>query len=103
MELAHPWFLSLLALLPLASWLKGRRGATPAFLYSSVNLVEGLTGLRRSRAGAFLAALRWLVLAVFIFALAEPRSVKSTANVKVSGTRWNRRSSTSCSGWPQME
>jgi Ca-activated chloride channel family protein len=85
MELAHPWFLSLLALLPLASWLKGRRGATPAFLYSSVNLVEGLTGLRRSRAGAFLAALRWLVLAVFIFALAEPRSVKSTANVKVSG------------------
>ena len=85
MELAHPWFLSLLALLPLASWLKGRRGATPAFLYSSVNLVEGLTGLRRSRAGAFLAALRWLVLAVFIFAMAEPRSVKSTANVKVSG------------------
>src|SRR5215469_9114675 len=85
MELAHPWFLSLLALLPLASWLKGRRGATPAFLYSSVNLVEGLTGLRRSHAGAFLAALRWLVLAVFIFALAEPRSVKSTANVKVSG------------------
>jgi Ca-activated chloride channel family protein len=85
MELAHPWFLSLLVLLPLCAWLKGRRGATPAFLYSSLNLVEGLTGLRRSHAGAFLAALRWLVLAVFIVALAEPRSVKSTANVKVSG------------------
>ena len=85
MELAHPIFLLLLALLPLCAWLKGRRGATPAFLYSSVNLVEGLTGLRRSRAGAFLAALRWLAVAVLIFALAELRSVKSTAETKVSG------------------
>ncbi|HTR43214.1 MAG TPA: VWA domain-containing protein [Pseudomonadales bacterium] len=85
MQFAHPWILSLLALLPLFAWLKGRRGAPPAFLYSSLNLVEGLTGLRRSHAGAFLAALRWLVLAAFIIALAQPRLAKSTSEVKASG------------------
>jgi Ca-activated chloride channel family protein len=85
MVFAHPYFLSLLALLPVLAWLKGRRGAPPAFLYSSLNLVEGLTGLRRSHAGAFLAALRWLVLAAFIVALAQPRLAKSTTEVKASG------------------
>lgn len=85
MVFAHPYFLCLLALLPLFTWLKGRRGTPPAFLYSSVNLVEGLTGLRRSRAGAILAALRWLVLAAFIVALAQPRLAKSTTEVKASG------------------
>jgi len=85
MTFAHPYFLLLLLLLPLLAWLKGRRGSPPAFLYSSVRLVEGLTRARRSRAGAFLAALRWLVLALFIVALAQPRLVKSTTEVKASG------------------
>jgi Ca-activated chloride channel family protein len=75
----------LLLLLPLAAWLKGRRGQPPAFLYSSVKLVEGLTKARRSRAGAFLAAMRWLVLAVFIVALAQPRLANSHTEVKASG------------------
>jgi Ca-activated chloride channel family protein len=47
--------------------------------------VEGLTRARRSRAGAFLAALRWLVLALFIVALAQPRLMKSATTVKASG------------------
>ena len=85
MSFAHPYFLLLLLLLPLLAWLKGRRGQPPAFLYSSVKLVEGLTRARRSRAGAFLAALRWLVFAVFIVALAQPRLSKSTTEVKASG------------------
>jgi Ca-activated chloride channel family protein len=85
MAWAHPYFLSLLVLLPVFAWLKGKRGSPPAFLYSSVNLVEGLTGLRRSRAGAFLAALRWLALAAFIVALAQPRIAKNTTEVKASG------------------
>ena len=77
MAFAHPYFLLLLLLLPVLAWLKGRRGQPPAFLYSSVQLVEGLTQARRSRAGAFLAALRWLALAMFIVALAQPRFTKS--------------------------
>jgi len=85
MVFAHPYFLLLLLLLPLLAWLKGRRGQPPAFLYSAVRLVEGLTRARRSRAGAFLAALRWLVLAAFIVALAQPRLMKSTTTVKASG------------------
>jgi Ca-activated chloride channel family protein len=85
MNFAHPFFLLLLFLLPFFAWLKGRRGRPPAFLYSSVKLVEGLTRAKRSRAGAFLAALRWLVLAIFIIALAQPRSLKSTTEVKASG------------------
>jgi Ca-activated chloride channel family protein len=85
MVFAHPYFLLLLLLLPVFAWLKGGRGAAPAFLYSSLNLVQGLTGLRRSQAGNFLAALRWLVLAASIIALAQPRLAKSTTQVKASG------------------
>ena len=85
MTFAHPFLLLLLLLLPLAAWLKGRRGQPPAFLYSAVKLVEGLTRARRSRAGNLLAALRWLVLALFLVALAQPRLTKSTTEVKASG------------------
>lgn len=85
MDFAHKYFLVLLALLPVLAWLKGKRGAPPAFLYSSLNLVEGLTGIRRSRSGQFLAALRWLALAAFIVALAQPLWTKSTTQVKASG------------------
>ena len=82
---AHKYYLALLALLPLLAWLKGKRGAPPAFLYSSLNLVQGLTGVRRSRSGQILAALRWVCLAAFIVALAQPRLSKSTSEVKASG------------------
>ena len=85
MIFAHPYFLLLLLLLPLLAWLKGRRGRLPAFLYSSVRLLAGLTNARRSRAGAFLAALRWLALVLFIVALAQPRLTKSQTTVKASG------------------
>ncbi|HVU27680.1 MAG TPA: VWA domain-containing protein [Verrucomicrobiae bacterium] len=85
MTFAHPYFLLLLLLLPVLAWLKGRRGKSPAFLYSSVKLVTGLGGARRSRAGAFLAAMRWLTLALFIIALAQPRLTHSTTEVKASG------------------
>ena len=85
MTWAHPYFFILLLLLPLFAWLKGYRGSPPAFLYSSLNLVEGLTGLRRSRAGAFLMTLRWLALVAFITALAQPRFSKSTTEVRASG------------------
>jgi Ca-activated chloride channel family protein len=85
MNFAHPYFLLLLLLLPVLAWLKGRRGQPPAFLYSSVKLVEGLTRTRHSHAGAFLAALRWLALALFIVASAQPRLMKSETTVKASG------------------
>ena len=72
-------------LLPLAAWLKGRRGTPPAFVYSSVQLVRAMQNITRSRAGGFLGSLRWLALALFIVALAQPRLTKSTTEVKASG------------------
>ncbi|HEX4348994.1 MAG TPA: VWA domain-containing protein [Verrucomicrobiae bacterium] len=85
MVLAHPIFLSLLALLPVLAWLKGRRGVPPAFVYSSVQLVRGMQNIAQARHGGFLMSLRWLTLALFIVALAQPRLTKSTTEVKASG------------------
>jgi len=85
MTFAHPYWLSLLLLLPLLAWLKGRRGAPPAFVYSSVQLVRGMQNIHRSRFGGLLGSLRWLTLALFIVALAQPRLLKNTTEVKASG------------------
>src|SRR5262245_17869555 len=85
MTFAHPWLLLLLLLLPLLAWLKGRRGRPPAFVYSSVQLVRAVLNVTRSRSGGFLAALRWLGLALFIIALAQPRLARSERQVKASG------------------
>jgi Ca-activated chloride channel homolog len=85
MTFAHPSLLLLLLLLPLLAWLKGRRGAAPAFVYSSVQLVRAMQNINRSRAGGFLGSLRWLVLAALIVALAQPRLANSQTEVKASG------------------
>jgi Ca-activated chloride channel family protein len=69
----------------LLAWLKGRRGDPPAFVYSSVQLVRGILSITRTRSGGFLAALRWLALACFIVALAQPRLTKSEQRVSASG------------------
>lgn len=85
MTFAHPYLLLLLLLLPLAAWLKGRRGESAAFLYSSVDLVRPVAGANRSKAGNILASLRWLALALFIIALAQPRLIKGESRIKASG------------------
>jgi Ca-activated chloride channel family protein len=85
MTFAHPWFFLLLLLLPVMAWLKGKRGAPPAFLYSSVQLVRAVLNVSRSRAGGFLAVLRWLALAVLITALTQPRLIKNQTQVRASG------------------
>ena len=85
MTFAHPYFLLLLLLLPLFAWLKGRRGSPPAFVYSSVQILRGVLNISRTRSGVFLSALRWLTLALFIIALAQPRLSKSETKVSASG------------------
>lgn len=82
---AQPWFLALLLLLPLLAWLKGKHGHEPAFLYSSVQLVKGITTLTRSRAGSLLPKMRWLVLALLITGLARPQLGKGGAKITASG------------------
>jgi Ca-activated chloride channel family protein len=85
MTFGNPWCLLLLLLLPVLAWLKGRRGHPPAFVYSSVQLVRSVLNVTRSRTGGFLAALRWLTLALLIVALAQPRLTKSETRVRASG------------------
>lgn len=85
MTFAAPYLLLLLLLLPLAAWLKGRTGRQPAFLYSSVQLVRGITGITRSRAGSLLLKLRWLALALFIVGLARPQWGEGETKLSASG------------------
>jgi len=85
MTFGQPYFLLLLLLLPAVAWLKGKQGKPPAFVYSSVQLVRGILNVSRTRSGAFLAALRWLILALLIIALAQPRLTKSETKVTASG------------------
>ena len=85
MNFAYPWLLLLLLLVPLLAWLKGRGGRPPAFVYSSVQLVRAVLNVTRARSGGFLTTLRWLVLALLLVAMAQPRFARSERQVKASG------------------
>jgi len=85
MSFGHPYALLLLLLLPVVAWLKGKRGKPPAFVYSSVQLVRGILNVTRAKSGGFLAAIRWLILALCIIALSQPRLTKSETKVSASG------------------
>ena len=85
MSFGEPYVLLLLLGLPVLAWLKGRRHHPPAFVYSSVQLVRGITGVRRSHAGVILMRLRWLTLALFIVALARPRIGEGETRITASG------------------
>jgi len=85
MSFAHPYWLGLLLLLPVLAWWRGRRGQQAAFLYSSVQLIKNVANLSRSRAGQFLAALRWLLLGLFVVGMARPQLVESETSIKASG------------------
>jgi Ca-activated chloride channel homolog len=81
----HGWFLLGLLALPLFALLRGRKGARPAFVYSSVTLLKNVSKASRSRAGAWLHSLRWLALALLIVAMARPQKTKTETSVRASG------------------
>ena len=84
-EFAHPWLLWLLLLIPLMAVLHGRRGNAAAVQYSGLSLFGELGRQRKSQAGGWLSALRYLSLACFIVALARPQQVDTTTQVQESG------------------
>jgi len=83
--IAYPWVLLLLLLVPLIAFLRGRFGGMAGVIFSSTESLLRLGMRRRSRAGAFLAALSYLALASFILALARPRLGSETTRVQASG------------------
>lgn len=85
MRFAYPDILWLLALLPLLAFIKGRRGPSPAMLFSSTGIAQSLARGRRTHPGHFLAAIRLLALAFLIVALARPQAGNSTTSIKASG------------------
>jgi Ca-activated chloride channel family protein len=82
---AHPWVLLLLLLLPLLAWLKGKFGGTAGVTFSDTAMLAKIGNRRRSRAGAFLVALTYLALVLFIVALARPQLGRITTRVQATG------------------
>ena len=82
---AHPWVLLLLLTLPFLAWLKGKFGGTAGVTFSNTSMLAKIGNRRRSRAGAFLAALTYLALALFIVSLARPQLGRVTTRVQATG------------------
>lgn len=83
--IAHPWVLLLLLLVPAVAFLRGKFGGTAGVSFSSTEALVRLGQHRRSRAGAFLAALSYFALTFFIIALARPQLGSEITRVQASG------------------
>lgn len=83
--IASPWALLLLLLIPVVAFFRGRFGGTAGVTFSSTAALVRLGERRRSRAGAFLAALAYLALASFVIALARPQLGSEITRVQASG------------------
>jgi Ca-activated chloride channel family protein len=82
---AHPWLLLLLLGIPVLAWLKGKFGGTAAVTFSTTSMLAEIGSSQRNRAGAFLAGLSYLALALFIIALARPQLGRVTTRVQATG------------------
>jgi len=84
-QFEDPAFLLLLPLIPLVAWWTGRTGPDAAIRFSSTGLVRAISRSRRSRAGRILPALRWLALALLVFAMARPQLGRMNDSTEAEG------------------
>lgn len=82
---ADPWLLLLLLLVPVIALLAGRRGASPAVVFSSLEPFHGIGRVRKSRAGALLLSLFLLGVSLLLMALARPQLGRTISRVQASG------------------
>ncbi|MGH8046895.1 MAG: vWA domain-containing protein [Chthoniobacterales bacterium] len=80
-----PWVLSLLVLIPLLAWLKGKFGGTPGIIFSSTQTLRSIGVRRRSRAGDLLTALALAAFAAFVIGLARPKLGNTITRTQASG------------------
>ena len=82
---AQPWWLLLLAALPVLAWLQGGRGPLPAVRFSSVEAMRAVSHTRRAGWGGFARVLLHIALALLVVALARPRMGKTHDTIESSG------------------
>lgn len=58
LRFVYPTLLWLLLLLPLLAFLRGKRGAAPALVFSSISVAKAISGNRKARPGRLLGLLR---------------------------------------------
>jgi Ca-activated chloride channel family protein len=86
MHLAHPWFLTLLLLLPLVAWgRRVRRRWEGGLTFPAVRLLEGLPVPWPARLQPLRTGLRLVALALLIVALARPQAGFRKEKVTRSG------------------
>lgn len=85
LEFQYPWLLTLLALLPVYAFLRGRVGRFSALLFSSADIARAAGAQARSVPGRLLVFLRLLAVALGIIALAGPRFVDSHVEKETAG------------------
>ena len=82
----QPWWLLLLALVPLLAWLRGRRGGEVAALqYSALGILKDIGAGVKARRGSWLASLQLLALALLIIAMARPRMERGDSSDRREG------------------
>jgi len=84
-ELANPWALLLLLILPGLALLRGRSGNQGAVVFSSLHILQRLGPVTRGRAGGFRLACLFLAIAALVLALTRPQWINRTEHVSESG------------------
>ena len=84
-EFQYPWVLTLLALLPVYAFLRGKIGRLSALLFSSADIARAAGAQARSAAGRLLLFLRLFTVAFAIVALAGPRLADANIESETAG------------------
>jgi Ca-activated chloride channel family protein len=84
-EFQYPWLLTLLALLPVYAFLRGKAGKLSALRFSSAEIARAAGAQARSAAGRLLFFLRLLAVGLGIVALAGPRLVDTHVETEAAG------------------
>ena len=84
-EFQFPWVLTLLALLPIYAFLRGKTGRWSALLFSSADIARAAGAQARSAAGRLLFFLRLLAVGFGIVALAGPRLADAHVETETAG------------------
>ena len=84
-QLAAPWWLLLLVLVPLLALLRGAPGREQSVSYSSVQLLKTVSRSARALPGYLMPSLMYLCLACSAVALARPQHISTHEQVKASG------------------